>query len=306
MATYDAAVRKALPDQDDLQDRREHCSVDAARLATIGRAVGHQVRVRLSSDAFGLYTVSEVHPEDPDTIVRMGRRGRERLVTSDESDEFDGVVDSVGPHPNLTVDQARACGELVERLRDNGRQRELIVIAPHGGDIERRTDEQAEHVASRLAAKAVSSWRCKGWKGGGGAFVRWHVTSTDISAASFPRLDLVISRGFSRAVAFHGFEDPEVDTDVLIGGCAPDELKQEVAAEIDRATAGSGLRVRIAEPEDNFGGDDERNVVNRLTAEGGSGIQIEQSLDARSRRWEEIADAVAAVYDTKVPGPAPS
>jgi phage replication-related protein YjqB (UPF0714/DUF867 family) len=303
MATYDAAVRKALPDQKDLQDRREHCSVDAARLATIGRAVGHQVRVRLSSDAFGLYTVSEVHPEDPDTTVRMGRRGRERLGTSDE---FDGVVDSVGPHPNLTVDQARACGELVERLRDNGRQRELIVIAPHGGDIERHTDEQAEQVASRLAAKAVSSWRCKGWKGGGGAFVRWHITSTDISAASFPRLDLVISRGFTHAVAFHGFEDPEVEIDVLIGGCAPDELKQEIAAEIDRATAGSGLGVRIAEPEDNFGGDDERNVVNRLTAEGGSGIQIEQSPAARSRRWAEIAGAVAAVYDTKIPGTAPT
>lgn len=233
----------------------------------------------------------------------MGRRGRERLGTSDE---LDGVVDSVGPHPNLTVDQARTCGELVERLRDNGRQRELIVIAPHGGDIERHTDEQAEQVASRLAAKAVSSWRCKGWKGGGGAFVRWHITSTDISAASFPRLDLVISRGFTHAVAFHGFEDPEVEIDVLIGGCAPDELKQEIAAEIDRATAGSGLGVRIAEPEDNFGGDDERNVVNRLTAEGGSGIQIEQSPAARSRRWEEIAGAVAAVYDTKIPGPAPS
>jgi phage replication-related protein YjqB (UPF0714/DUF867 family) len=303
MATYDAAVRKALPGQQDLQDHREHCSVDAARLATIGRAVGHQVRVRLSSDAFGLYTVSEVHPEDPDTTVRMGRRGRERLGTSGE---FDGVVDSVGPHPNLTVAEARAGGELVERLRDNGRQRELIVIAPHGGDIERHTDEQAEHVASRLAAKAVSSWRCKGWKGGGGAFVRWHITSTDISAASFPRLDLVISRGFTHAVAFHGFEDSEADTDVLIGGCAPDEFKQEIAAAIDRATAGSGLRVRIAAPEDHFGGDDERNVVNRLRAEGGSGIQIEQSPAARSRRWEEIADAVATVYDAKVPGPAPS
>jgi phage replication-related protein YjqB (UPF0714/DUF867 family) len=303
MATYDAAVRKALPDQEDLQDRREHCSVDAARLASIGRAVGHQVRVRLSSDAFGLYTVSEVRPEDPDRTVRLGRRGRERLGTSDE---FDGVVDSVGPHPHLTVAQARACGELVERLRDNGRQRELIVIAPHGGDIERHTDDQAERVASRLAAKAVSAWRCKGWPGGGGAFDRWHITSTDLSAASFPRLDLVISRGFTHAVAFHGFEDPEVDTDVLVGGCAPDELKQEIATAIERALAGSGLRVRTAEPEDNFGGDDEGNVVNRLTAEGGSGIQIEQSPAARSRRrWERIADAVAALYDPKVPGPTP-
>jgi phage replication-related protein YjqB (UPF0714/DUF867 family) len=304
MATYDAAVRKALPDQADLQDRREHCSVDAARLASIGRAVGQQVRVRLGSDAFGLYTVSEARPEDPDRTVRMGRRGRERLGTSDE---FDGLVDSVGPHPHLTVAQARACGELVERLRDNGRQRELIVIAPHGGDIERHTDEQAEQVASRLAAKAVSAWRCKGWKDGGGAFDRWHITSTDLSAASFPRLDLVISRGFSHALAFHGFEDPEADTDVLVGGGAPDELKREIVAAIDQATAGSGLRVRIAQPEDNFGGDDERNVVNRLTVEGGSGIQIEQSPAARSQgRWARIAGAVAAVYDTRLAGPAAS
>jgi hypothetical protein len=45
----------------------------------------------------------------------------------------------------------------------------LIVIAPHGGDIERHTDQQAERVASRLKAKAASSWRCKGFKEGGGA-----------------------------------------------------------------------------------------------------------------------------------------
>jgi hypothetical protein len=70
--------------QRDLQDRGEHCSVDAARLATIGRAVGQQVRVLLSGDAFGLYTGERGAPEGPDTTVRMGGRGRERLGTSDE------------------------------------------------------------------------------------------------------------------------------------------------------------------------------------------------------------------------------
>jgi hypothetical protein len=50
--------------------------------------------------------------------------------------------------------------------------------------------------------------------------------------------------------------------------------------------------VRIAEPEDNFGGDHERNLVNRLTAKGGSGIQIEQSPWVATRtprpRWLPI------------------
>jgi phage replication-related protein YjqB (UPF0714/DUF867 family) len=114
----------------------------------------------------------------------------------------------VGPHPNLTVDQARACGELVERLRDNGRQRELIVIAPHGGDIERHTDEQAEQATVMPGGQGRQLLALQGLKGGGGALVRWHITWTDLSAASFPRLDLVISRGFTHAVAFHGFEDP--------------------------------------------------------------------------------------------------
>jgi hypothetical protein len=54
--------------------------------------------------------------------------------------------------------------------------------------------------------------------------------------------------------------------------------------------------VRIAGPGEEFGGDDPCNVVNRLSAAGEGGIQIEQSLRARSRHWDEIADAVAAVY----------
>jgi phage replication-related protein YjqB (UPF0714/DUF867 family) len=89
----------------------------------------------------------------------------------------------------------------------------LIVIAPHGGDIEFHTDQQAERVASRLVAKAVSSWRCKGFKGDG-SFDRWHITSTDIHEASFPRLNSVISRGFTYAVAIHGFDDPEILFDI--------------------------------------------------------------------------------------------
>ena len=294
MATYVAAVRRALIDsQQDLIDHQEHCSADAARLAAVGRALGHQVRIKRNNGQYALYTVSEVRPEGPDTIVRMGETARKRL---NNTNEFNATLDSQVPHPSFSDAEAESNSEFVERLQDDGAHTGLIVIAPHGGDIERHTDEQAERVASRLAARAVSSWRCKGWKRGGGAFDRWHITSTDIHEASFPRLNAVIFRGFTHAVAFHGADAPEI----LIGGAAPGALKEEIRTAINASIAGSGIPVRIASPDEGFGGDSPRNVVNRLTANGVNGIQIEQSLAARSNHGQDIADAVASVYESKL------
>ena len=291
MATYVASVRKALADsQQDLIDHREHCSADPAKLAAVGRALGHQVRIKRNNSQYALYTVSEVRQESPDTIVRMGETGRQRL---NATNEFNATLDSQVPHPSFSDAEAESNSEFVERLEDDGAHTGLIVIAPHGGDIERFTDQQAERVASRLAAKAVSSWRCKGWKRGGGALDRWHITSTEIHEASFPRLNSVIFRGFTHAVAFHGADAPEI----LIGGAAPGSLKEEIKTAINAAIAGSGIPVRIASPDEGFGGDSPRNIVNRLTANGANGIQIEQSLAARTNHWQDIADAVANVYN---------
>jgi phage replication-related protein YjqB (UPF0714/DUF867 family) len=296
MATYDASIEKARRSQADLRKRREHCSADPDRLATIGRAAGHQVRVR-RGDRDALYTVSEVRDERPDDVVRMGEAGRCRLGTSGE---FDGVVDSRAPHPTISEAGAEEQGEFIERLRDDGRQSGLIAIAPHGGEIERHTDRQAERVRSRLGVRRASAWRCKGWDDDGDAFGRWHITSTDIDEASFPRLRSVISRGFADAVAFHGFDD---EPGILVGGTAPDPLKEEIRCALERATAGSRLEVRIAEPGEEFGGDDPANIVNRLSAGGRNGIQIEQSLPARESHWPAIADAVASVYGARSPAP---
>jgi phage replication-related protein YjqB (UPF0714/DUF867 family) len=289
MATYDASIRRARRSQDDLKEDGEHCSADPERLASIGRARGQQVRIRRDEREYALYTVSELRPEHPDARVRMGPAGRARL---DAEGEFAAVVDSRVPHPTKSEADAEAEAELVERLRDDGRQTRLIAIAPHGGAIEPFTDEQAERVRSRLGAGAASAWRCKGWGGARGAHERWHITSTDIDEASFPRLRSVISRGFTHAVAFHGLLDEEI----LIGGRGPTALKREIGSEIERATAGSGIPVRIAKRGDPSNGNHRRNIVNRLTADGESGIQIEQGPQARCHHWRAIADAVAEVY----------
>jgi phage replication-related protein YjqB (UPF0714/DUF867 family) len=264
-------------------------------LATIGRALGHQVRIKRSDEEYGLYTVSEVRPENPDNIVRMGKGARDRLGTSDE---FDAALDSQVPHPTFSDAEAEAQGEFVERLDDDGTHTGLIAIAPHGGDIEAYTDQQAERVASQLASRGVSLWRCKGWHPKGAA-KHWHITSADIHEASFPLLNSGISRGFRYAVAFHGFDDPK-KSDILIGGgCGSEALKEEVKEAIE-GVVGSDFTVQITKPDDKFGGDDPQNIVNRLTAGGANGVQIEQKIGPREKYPQPIADAVANVYDSKL------
>src|SRR5262245_27617764 len=141
MAAYSASIKRALdPEQKDLIKHKEHCSADPEKLATVGRALWHQVRIKRNDDEYGLYTVSEVRPESPDNIVRMGKGGRERLGTSDE---FDGTLNSQVPDPTRTDADAERDGEFVERLDDDGAPTGLIAIAPHGGDIEPYTDQQA-------------------------------------------------------------------------------------------------------------------------------------------------------------------
>ncbi len=76
-----------------------------------------------------------------------------------------------------------------------------------------------------------------------------------------------------------------------IGGTAPDSLKCDVKEAVEKATAGTHLTVRIARPDEAFGGDDPDNIVNRLSS--GHGIQIEQSFPARSGFGLDVAAAVA-------------
>ena len=293
ITTSPIKVEKALHTQDKLKRQSEHCSVDPNELAKIGRAIGHQVRIKRNDNEYALYTVSEVRQENLNNTVRMGQNARRRLGILDE---FDAIIDAQSPHPTFTEAEAEANSEFVERLIDNGSHSRLIVIAPHGGMIEQFTDYQAERVTAQLTNQNVSCWCCKGWKQGGGAAERWHITSTDIHEASFPLLKTIIDRNFTCAVAFHGFERNEVNNfDVLIGGCAEDALKQKVYLAIEAAVHDPDIRVIVATPELNLNGNDPRNIVNRLALNQNS-IQIEQSKRVRQNLWQEIADAVATVF----------
>jgi hypothetical protein len=145
VATYDASIKKALdPEQDALIKHKEHCSADPAKLATVGRELGHQIRIKRNDEEYGLYTVSEVREETPNRVVRMGKGGRERLG---KSDEFDGRLDSRVPRVGLSDCDAETQGELAQpAARDHSRR----------GHPTRSRPRQAARADGPLAPRRVS------------------------------------------------------------------------------------------------------------------------------------------------------
>lgn len=269
-------------------ETQEHMSIDNDLAIYLG--LGDQCRVKAPNGEFALYTVGDVRGEPGNNRCRMGLSARCRLgLTS----TFPATLLTSVVAPDGTSDQdAAALGEFVERLVDDGASTSICVLAPHGGFIERYTDEQAEHVQTRLAAKDASSWICKGYKPGGGAYNRWHITSTELSPNSFPGLGQIANRGFAYALSFHGMSHDIV----LVGGGAPFALRQQIRDAIEAATLGS-ITVTVAADGDIYPGDSPNNVVNWLTAGGTGGVQIEQSMAAREQWGLAIADAVADVFE---------
>jgi phage replication-related protein YjqB (UPF0714/DUF867 family) len=302
MSSTPISIATSRPDQCDLRQHREHASAGADLMQALGLDLDQQVIVRRDADRFAMYTLTDAGPEPSPDTVRMGRDGRGRLAGEDE-EQFAGFLDSLAVDPAATEEQARSGEKLLELLDDDGLQRGLLVLAPHGGAIEPFTDDQAEHVTRLLGDLGVSCWRCKGWRPGGGAAARWHITSTEISPVSFPQLATIAARGFRHAVSFHGFTD-DTRPDILVGGAAPDPIKSLIRAVVVSAVAGTGLSVDITGTGDRLGGAEEANLVNRLTTDHSHGIQIEQQHRARTGtipgsgqpRWQAVAAAIADSY----------
>ncbi|KIG19518.1 hypothetical protein DB30_00027 [Enhygromyxa salina] len=261
------------------------CSVSAAIGDVFG--VGSQLRVRRDVDNLAVYTVAEIREQDPANVVRMSSIARQRLGTSDV---FTGTLHTPLSTKLMTDAQAENAGAFVERIADHPQNQGLLLMAPHGGRIEFNTDHQARLAAKDLAGGDVSTWCCSGWRtDNGSTHSRWHVSTTEISPLSFPGLATIANRGFAYAVGFHGMKADGV----LVGGGAPNELKQMVRQAI-KSVVGNNP-VTVVNGGKNSGVSD-TNVVNWITAGNGGGIQLEQSSEIRSKYWSDVAHAVADVF----------
>jgi len=221
----------------------------------------------------------------------MRLSGRERF---DQTDSFDAYLDPAGVKQDKTKAELQSDNDFGEFLQESSpTHNKIVCCAPHGGVIENFTDEMAEWMYNKLVnthGKDASCWCCCGWQSAIGAFDAWHITSTDISRLSFPKLDEIGDRSFQYAVAFHGFSEDSI----MVGGAAPSALKDDVKAAI-QAVVGEAYEVVVVS-SGSYGGVSPENFVNWLTNGGSGGVQIEMPYGARSSYGQAIAEAVADVF----------
>lgn len=260
--------------------------ISADTLEDEGIQSGDQVRLAAPDGSAEYDSVLQTVPDDVFETGTWDCEDAYRILDVKSGRELE--VEPYAPHPEYTTrEQAKEHDEFVEYLEDSGGA-EFVVTAPHGGRIEYKTDEQSAMVADALDA---TDWGCVGFNSGGGAYDRWHITSTELSPRSFPKLGEIADRGFSYGVGFHGFGEDGI----AVGGGASQELKRTVCQAIEEAT---DERYEVYIPDDGgpYAGTSSENYVNWLTADG-DGIQIEQCLDARKDDWQAVAEAVVSVFE---------
>jgi phage replication-related protein YjqB (UPF0714/DUF867 family) len=286
----------------------EHCRANRVQIENIGRRRHEQVRIEfLTANGIlsAIYTVATFHSDVE--LVSLGDKIKNQFANCQLSKgKCEGKVKAQIMIEGLEdPDKAESLGELIEYLSPEVQNRKLVVIAPHGGHIEPGTDDQAEYVWKRLSQlfpDEVTLWMCEGFSNphAKDAHERWHITATEISERSFPKLELIFGSKFEYSIAFHGW----LQDSICVGG-SKESADAGLIGEIKEAISdaliakGSNIVVEDADCPGEFNGDDPCNIANRL---GVKGIQIEQSRNARDdiKLRDAIAQAVVEVIESKI------
>lgn len=228
---------------------KEHCSANLDKIQLIGRHPKEQVRLELPIENGiipAVYTIIEVHEEDPDRVF-VGNKISEfvKCLQLQNPDDCKGEVKAQVTAEGLNAKQAEKYGEFIEELSDNDQNQKLVVIAPHGVEIEMNTDKQVEIFGKEFSAEDVSLWICKGFdKGDKSAYERWHITATQINEKSFPKLNTIYRRHFKYAIAFHGWTEDHI----CVGGSKnqmPSNLRVRIKNAIQEALLAKGSDIRV-------------------------------------------------------------
>lgn len=278
-----------------------------------------------------------------DTVISGDREpGIDVYADADSDDLLDTVAANVYCSPVsrsvFTTSSSTTTNHYTENDA-NGSFRETAVrknddrfalIVPHGGAIEVKTSDQISPFVNTLQGATynipVNLWKAEGQWSDDQTSKRWHITSTNTSEQAFPALAWMLDQTwfdathpFRRTLSFHGMTADEAD--IIIGGGTDLNAKCHVAKKIKAETGMGPVAVRIYHDDqiidvlasDNhqvcrkgLDGDSDRNIINRLAADGG--IQIEQSGDVRNSATyrDGVANGAAKAIGELLNGTAPA
>lgn len=237
----------------------------------------------------GAYQVRNIVDRDDDVVI-LPEEGRKYLS---DNRQFSALVRGQVPDNTLSVEDARRLNEFTETLHIESDDSEVVVLAYHGGDIEANTDESAWWFYKKCKEYGVDAdvYTARGY--GKASFSRWHVGSSSMHLRSYPYLQEIAKRHYDLAVAFHlhdvdGSDSPKI----LVGGRVEEELREQTANRLNDELPSKYEYITDRSQHSMMGGSGE-NLVNWLTRDGESGLQIESTPRNQQIRRKTIGRQVA-------------
>jgi len=196
-----------------------------------------------------------------------------------DSESGSGVL--FGDHPET--------GEAETYLSGGDR---LAILAPHGGDIESQTDVIAVSVDELLRDRGFepTTWCYHGY--GDDAFSEYHVPSCWITPNRFEQFGAVTESAYEYAVTVH----VQHASHIGLGGQIDRDVRAHVR-DVLRTVLIDPPEIRIEHDAMKNEGVSSANVVNRVTADGASGLQVELTPSIAQRQWQQVVRGLAAVCE---------
>ena len=267
----------------------EDCLLRAAVASNLDRTTGDQLRLwpvdaPEKAAAYTIQQTFETTTRDPPADIVLPSAECDRLA---DDQPFEAGLAATVPDPGRSYVDAWKHDGICETVWDDG-SADLLVCAPHAGDIEANTGRIAATIRKRLGADRASAWFVHGF--GPDAFDRYHITTNDMTPASYPGLARFADRPFRLVVSVHVWSGDEV----LIGGLARDSLRERIAQRIHAAIEGDRPVVTDYETG-KYMAATQNNLVNWLSADGTTGVQLECPPYIVNRYRRPVARAVADV-----------
>ncbi|SEU15269.1 hypothetical protein [Stigmatella erecta] len=295
----------------DMGDDNERCRVPSSLLGGANFRANRQLLIRRGTTLRGLCTVDVV--ASTSGFFEMSEDGFSRRVwlNSDPSNDATGYTVEVSnqyaagtapgiaePATSLTDANTNSAGKVKEyTARASGAQ--VAYTVPH--PFEKYTFEQAELIHNADPVRNAI-WALGIDNNVSGTLNYYHITSAEISGASFPGLGSFFSSQITNAVSFHG-ELSCGTSEVRVGGAIEPAFRQGVAEIIRAELNDPSLRVHWKSGIC-FDGTAPANFVNAMSI-AGRGLQLEQDstqILGNATRRNKVATATKSVFDCLIDG----